>query len=383
MAFKGEKRELFNPNSSGFKTDNLYTRALKDETGIVNAQNAKTIPLHFICQRYENLFIKDPDDLKVLKNSIKEIGLKNPITVVSIEIKLKSLRTLLEKDEMPDLTKAEAKKEIVYLEAEQNKGKKYTISAGHRRFDACMCLALETFDLKVDYTKDIASQFDKVADDLDHQSKELHKTTDIRMRLTDLEKEQLAKFEKLNIEAIIDDKNFDIKDDAKVYQDTNLTSRSVTKFEIISNVYKQLTLTGEIDNFLDSKGKLNFKKFQEYLKDEHNEEVDLELIRRNIKMYETFRDDLKDLIYNGKLGIKVAMRILPKYPLLSDKQIDSLVKKIDQDEFDINEWLKQFAKPKKKYETKEDKLKKEFVLALNRVKSGKLSIDDLIKMYSK
>ena len=381
MAFKGEKRDLF--NTASIKTDNLYTRSLKDETGIVAAQNAMNIPMRFVCQRYENLFIKDPDDLKVLKNSIKEIGLKNPITVVSIDVKLRSLNTLVNKEGTPEPTKVEANKEIKYLNEQLEKGKKYTISAGHRRFDACMALVLETFDYEVKYENSIADQFDLVSEELDNQSKELHKTTDIRVRLTDHEKEQLAKFDKLNIEAIVDDKNFDIRDDVKVYQDTNLTSRSITKFEVISNIYKQLTLSGEIGNFLDGKEKLDLKKFQNYLKNTQNEEVDLETIRRNIKMYDTFRDDLKTLIYNGKLGIKDATKILPKYALLTDKQIDKLVKEISEEKFNSADWLKQFEKPKKKYETKEDKLKKEFVLALNRVKSGKLSIDDLIKMYNK
>ena len=383
--YKGKERDLFSGKS--INTNNLYTKSLKNDTGIKNGEKTLSIPLKLICQRYENLFIKDPDDLKILKNSILTIGLTDPIRIVPITLKLDKLNEEIAKEEINEITKLEFQKEIEYLKRKQDVGKEYTISAGHRRFDACLCVALETFfgSDYIDYSSDISIQFDKVAEELDERRKNFEKETAIRtLILTEKELEEKKNFNKLNIDAYVEEKNFSLNDDTKVYQDTNLTARTVTVFEVISNIYKQLTLTGEIEQFIDESGKLNFKNFKNYILENHNEDIDVETIRRHLKIYNTFRNDLKELIYSGKLTVKAAVKILPKYKKLSEKDIDNLVKSISENEFNLDEWLKQFDIPekKKKYETKEDKLKKDFVLDARKVKFGKMSIDQLIEKYS-
>ncbi len=377
------------PNFGDKIKDTLAFKSFAGEMPTTSTINH--IPLNQICVRFQNKYINNIDKHTALKNSIKANGLIEPIIVIEIKSYL-------------DSELAEDEKE--YLCSMANKGCKYFISSGHRRFKAYASIAMDK-----DYYTD--SDLDELYTNLFEE-----KYKDWKERPLDLnnlyQDNETSWFE---IPAkIISDEN-----EGAIYNDSNTTQREITAFEIIDNAIDEMVNNGtwekmvmrvkiariesmtdravrdniknlvsnsiiaeplskkigDLRNILcgvDSEyipgmdGPIN-KEIVEYIRDNKQREVSESSVNYTRKILSKFSKEMVKTIYDGHLNFKQAKAILPIY---DDLDINEAIKEIREGKFSLNQ-----AKPKY------NKIKfteRQLIDFIYDIKNGKITAEEVIKM---
>ena len=181
------------------------------------------IPLNEICVIYKNKYINNIDKHQSLKESIRLNGLIEPIIVIEIDAYIST-------------NEVEAG-EVGYLETMKDKGCKYFISSGHRRFKAYASIAMGE-DLYTD-------------DDLNvlYSNEFVEKYTEKKNAPTNIEDlfdfdDELKWFE-------IPCKVAEISNEDAIYNDSNTTQREITSFEIIDNAIDEMKKNGKWDETIE------------------------------------------------------------------------------------------------------------------------------------
>ncbi len=200
--------------SEGFKGLSNETTASKDYV---------LIPINQICCRYENMYVDKQDAVESLKNSIKNLGLIEPIIVIEIA-------------EYINRTKEIRKQELDYLTQMEEKGCKYFISSGHRRFKAFISLALNR-DMypgnQMDhlYSEETRSAIEKYYDD----------------RAGGFPDGVQPEYRYYEIPCKVEKKLIENED--SFYNQSNTTQRELTNYEVIINTIYQLDRNGMMTQY--------------------------------------------------------------------------------------------------------------------------------------
>ena len=176
------------------------------------------IPINQICCRSTNMYVDKQDAVESLKNSIKNLGLIEPIIVIDIA-------------EYKNRTKEKRKEEIDYLTQMEEKGCKYFISSGHRRFKAFISLALN---------RDMYP-----GNQMDHlYSEETRKAIEkyYEDRAYGFPDGVLPEYRFYEIPCKIEKKLIENED--SFYNQSNTTQRELTNYEVIINTIYQLDRNG-------------------------------------------------------------------------------------------------------------------------------------------
>ncbi len=298
------------------------------------------LPLKWICPRYSNKYINDPKTTRALAKSIEQNGLIQPIAVVEIEEYLKK-----------DVDEDERK----YLhEMADLYGCKYFISSGHRRFKAALSIALN---------KDVETQEDIIKFYKSLKTKDLYEDANNPL----ISPERQDELDKLYIPSKI---LTNLKEsDAAVYNDSNLTSRATTTFELLANV-------------LDSIGKedASVSEIRTYIYDKYGLEVSESTLYKNMKLLNTFSQDARYLkaIYDGKLTNRDS-KVLATIFNRIDK--DDVIKQIENKTFNVNALKRSLTK--KRQPRKITTYSKAQVLdLLNQIKLKNLTVEEAMKKVS-
>lgn len=185
----------------------------------------KMIPVIEICPRFENKYISNIDKSKSLQKSIVEAGLIEPINIISID------KYLSYRKNPPGDKNGNYQREIEYLELMQEKGIKYFISSGHRRFKAYLSIFLDQ-DINTD--DEWAENYSNVLT--------LYEETRTNATQAFLIGDECPKEKWMTIPAIVEDRNF--AKETLFYNDSNTTQRELTGFEIIVNTLDELKTNG-------------------------------------------------------------------------------------------------------------------------------------------
>ena len=174
-------------------------------------RDIEEIPLNLICERYKNRFIINPKKNNELKESIKSIGLREPLNVVMIS-------NYVPRDD----------EEKAYLETMKGYGCKYFVSSGHRRFRALVSNAIG---------KDINKRSDLI---------------DFYIQINDLKKEGKDPYMVLSekstddnwfAKCIVVDSFRNEEKERRSYADTNTTGRAgSTTFELVGLAIDNLVI---------------------------------------------------------------------------------------------------------------------------------------------
>lgn len=250
-------------------------------------QTITLIPVNEICLRFENKYIINSDKANALKESIKKVGLIEPISVVNIDSFLQS-------------SAAQDDETCSYLKEMKSKGFKYFVSSGHRRFKAFISLLTET-DINTD--QDWKNNIEYINDIYIKLNQE--KTEAFAKGVTE---NRLAKY--LTIPCIIEK---DVVNENIKYNDSNTTQRELTAFEITVNIIDELKKDGTYEDIM----KEAVKSVVDSLTERSINDRITQLIRKgcvSIEMQkeslDTKKECLMDAPFNEIRGADNAMNVL-------------------------------------------------------------------------
>ncbi len=199
--------------SEGFKAFSTDTYTSKDYT---------MIPINQICCRSVNKYVDKQDVAESLKNSIKKLGLIEPIIVIEIASYKKKL--------------SEEDQDYAYLTRMEEKGCRYFISSGHRRFKAFISIALKR-DMypgnQIDYL---------YSDEVKKKIQEFY--FERENGFPDGGKPEYRFYE---IPCKVEKKL--IENENEFYNQSNSTQRELTNYEVIINAIDSLEKSGAMDQF--------------------------------------------------------------------------------------------------------------------------------------
>ena len=304
----------------------------------VNMTDIHELPLKWICPRFSNKYINDPKTTRALAKSIEKNGLLQPIVVVEI-------KRYLQNDVSPE--------EREYLQKmSETFGCRYFISSGHRRYKAALSNALN---------KDVETEEDIIKFYESLKKKNLYEKANNPL----LSSEEEKQIKKLYIPSkIIDDID---GSDNTIYNDTNLTSRATTTFEMLANT---LDVIGKEDP--------SISEIKTYIYDNYGLEISESTLYKNLSLLNTFKKDERYLeaIYNGRLTNKDA-KVLKTIFNKIDK--DKVIKEINNKNFDVNALKKSLTKKTKGRPKTRTYSKAEVLDLLNKIKIKELSVDEAMK----
>ena len=194
--------------------------------GAEKSEDVVLIPINEICCRSTNMYVDKQDAAESLKKSIKNLGLIEPIIVIEINEYKKQM--------------GESRKdETDYLTLMEEKGCKYFISSGHRRFKAFISLALNR-DMypgnQIDYL------YSQETADAIHQF-----YTDRMQGFINGYKEEYRFY---MIPCKIEKKLIENEDE--FYNQSNTTQRELSNYEVIINTIYQLNRNGTLEQYKDN-----------------------------------------------------------------------------------------------------------------------------------
>lgn len=332
------------------------------EGKIGSLKEAHMVSIKAICDRYMNEYIIDAKRTKSLCDSIRKNGLLQPILLMDINDYLTNGKNVSEEERK-------------YLE-EKKDNYQYFIVAGHRRFRAFASL----FADKVLESKDDMDWFYREIHDSNSEFSKRFKVTSLKQvkEETDSGSNQYSK-----ILAIVVNSN-DL-DETTAYNDSNITTRVPTQFEIIASVYKQLKKENrldELENYRTSERDGVTVKLKKYIDDRYGIDVDKSNVGKTIKIVDEMDDRLVDYIYDGKMSVRDAYAISNFYEKIkNDQNIDRLIDEIGNDKFDIKKWKSEYGKTTHKENSKNNVLLKELKKIYS--EKGNISLSELIDMLSK
>jgi hypothetical protein len=296
------------------------------------------IPLNQICERYKNRFIINPKRSEELIESIKAVGLREPLNVVKIEGYV-----------------ARDNEEDEYLRTMEEYGCKYFISSGHRRFRALISIASG---------KQIASRRDII--DFYKDTAALKGTEADPYAVLKNDGETTIWYAKC---IVVD--NFESEEkERRSYSDTNTTGRAgSSSFELVGLA---------IDNILIESGKdisqIQYIDLQEYIRDKFSVNVPTKTIANNLTIFRGADENLLETIYEGKLTVKDAKVLIPAYKNIDDEEEkEKIISAIWNGKFSVKEYKEREQKPKQSYTREQVKD------ILQRIKAGWTTVDDEIE----
>lgn len=362
----------------------------------------KLLPVDEICPRFENKYLANEDKSKSLKESIKNVGLIEPINVVQISeyinyIESKSIR---ERDE-----------EVKYLEQMERKGVKYFVSTGHRRFKAYVSILLG---------KDVITDSDWE-----------NNYEEIKIKCEDIKKKSL--------QTLLTGESLDVEDkwitipsiiingfekEKALYNDSNTTQRELTGFEIIVNSIDEIKRSGEWDNIVEKVieervSEMTDRKVREkinnlikanlienptdstisnlrktllsvpskyiqgtdsklnelivnYIKENKQRNVSVSNVNYTRKILDRFDKEMIQYIFDGLLSFKDAKVILSKY---DEVDIESIKKEIRNKNFKVE-----------KIESSQKTIKytsRQLIDLIYDIRNGKITVEEVIKLIEK
>lgn len=299
-------------------------------------KNITVLPLNKICSRYENMYINDLEHNKRLKESIERIGQITPISVIPISEKT-----------------FKSKEEENYYKEMQDLGCEYFISSGHRRYRACLAIALGK---DIESKQDILDFYNKVNTEktYDNFKKKIIKT-----------EEEETEEKKWYIDCVI--LPAENEREQGIYNDTNLTARNTTSFELIINSIEEMGLSGV--------KKPNWIDIQQYIEEKRGVSLSDKTISNTLTLYRNCDKDLLEAILEGRISIRDAQTISPKYRTLSEEDKKEVIKNIWEGKLNIK------AFKEKKEKTKVIKWTNAKVEdLLSRIRMNVLTIDEAIEI---
>ena len=297
-------------------------------------KNITVLPLNKICSRYENMYINDLEHNKRLRESIERIGQITPISVISIKEK-----------------KYKSQAEEEYYKSMLDLGCEYFISSGHRRFRACLSIAVGR---DIESKQDIMDFYKKAKEEKIYES--------FKNKIIKTEEEEKEE-KKWYIDCVIVSAENEKEQD--IYNDTNLTARNTTTFELIINsVEEMINLGNKKPNWID---------IQEYIENKRGVTVNNKTISNTLTIYRNSDPDLLETILEGKLSIRDANILAPAYKEMSRAERKETVKNIWEGKFNSKKFKK---KVEKKKAIKWTNAKVEDLLS--RIKMNVLTIDEAI-----
>ena len=370
------------------------TLAFQAMAGELETTTAIThIPINKICCRFQNKYINNIDKHKSLKESIRSNGLIEPIIVMEIDEYIRK-----------DIDNGE----LEYLKSMKEKGCKYFISSGHRRFKAFASLAAD---------RDIYSD-----EDVEYLYSEefAQKYSAWKNRARSIE--SLMNGEQEDAWFEIPSKIVDFGNEVAIYNDSNTTQREITAFEIIDNAMDELKANGEMDEIIErvkqtrinsmteraikdnlkllvAKGVINEltstrldtmkeilksqdmeyipgtenllnKELAEVISQKKQREISVSSVKVTRQITEKFAPKLIKCIYDGKLSFRNAKELLPLYEELD---LDKTVEEINNGSFEIEK-----MKKRKKIKFTERQL----IDLIYDIKAGKKTVDEVIELIN-
>lgn len=294
------------------------------------------IPLYQICSRYENMYINSTENNKRLRNSIEKIGLITPIAVIPI-----------------DKYKPNSKDEKAYLEQMKNYGCLYFISSGHRRFRACVSIALGK---DIESKKDLEDFYKYVQENRPYD------------RFDAFSEEEVDDQNKWYVDCVIVDK--ELEKENQIYNDTNLTARATTTFELLINSLDEMkkegiTWTTNAD-------------IQAYIKSKRGVDISLQTIKNLMIIINNSDAELLDVIFEGKITVKQAKDLISSYRNMSEEEKKDVIKEIWEGAFDIKKY-----KEKRSQARRETWSSADVEELLLRIKMKEISIEEALKLVRK
>lgn len=306
----------------------------------INKEDIDNLPLKWICPRYSNKYINDPKTTRALAKSIENIGLIQPIAVIEID---RYLKNNVSNEEKEYLTKME-----------NEYGCRYFISSGHRRYKAALSNALKK---DVETNEDIIKFYEGL------KTKDLYENANNPFLSPEEKKEMRKLFIPCKIVERLE------ASEEKIYNDTNLTSRATSMFELLANT-------------LDSMGKdvseASVPEIKTYIYDRYGLETSESTLYNNLGLLKTFKDDKRYLkaIYDGKLTTKDAKELKPIFSKINK---DEVIKQIENKTFDIGALKKSLSKAKMGRPKTRKYSKAEVLDLLNQIKLKNITVDEAMK----
>lgn len=412
---KGGKMKDFNPFDNMFTNDetkNGYGDVIAgvvvpDEMEGTNSE-LKLVPLPWICVKKENNFGSNKNEMQVLINEIKQDGQRTPIKIYSIDGIL-ALGILNDEDK-------------AYYTKMKEKGCKYFVNEGHRRFKAVMSLAIneeiiyddQTYDkydkLIKEYEKyseeqlsikksnpwivikaEICSDYENLewgANDNLFQRNEI-KEFEVYYNVIDLLKsngtykkaQDTAKTEyvkSMKDRAVIDHLNLLIKKgviDRSEFDDCN---KSIVK-------YRKLLEKQEFNNLPNRANLILINNLSKAIYERTGRDVSATWINYLDNIIETFDKRIIKEIINGNISISNARSLLPIYDkkLTSEKEILKLVNNARSGKFNINDYIEKKEKAKKGYKKKVTYSAKDVLMLLEEIIYKKTTLNDVYERIKK
>ena len=362
----------------------------------------KLLPVDEICPRFENKYLANEDKSKSLKESIKNVGLIEPINVVQISeyISYIESKSIKERDE-----------EVEYLEQMEREGVKYFVSTGHRRFKAYVSILLG---------KDVITDSDWE-----------NNYEEIKIKCEDIKKKSL--------QTLLTGESLDVEDkwitipsiiingfekEKALYNDSNTTQRELTGFEIIVNSIDEIKRSGEWDNIVEKVieervSEMTDRKVREkinnlikanlienptdstisnlrktllsvpskyiqgtdskinelivnYIKENKQRNVSVSNVNYTRKILDRLDKEMIQYIFDGLLSFKDAKVILSKY---DEVDIDSIKKEIRNKNFKVEE-----------IESRQKTIKytsRQLIDLIYDIRNGKKTVEEVIKLIEK
>lgn len=362
----------------------------------------KLLPVDEICPRFENKYLANEDKSKSLKESIKNVGLIEPINVVQISeyINYIESKSIKERDE-----------EVKYLEQMEREGVKYFVSTGHRRFKAYVSILLG---------KDVITDSDWE-----------NNYEEIKIKCEDIKKKSL--------QTLLTGESLDVEDkwitipsiiingfekEKALYNDSNTTQRELTGFEIIVNSIDEIKRSGEWENIVEKVieervSEMTDRKVREkinnlikanlienptdstisnlrktllsvpskyiqgtdsklnelivnYIKENKQRNVSVSNVNYTRKILDRFDKEMIQYIFDGLLSFKDAKVILSKY---DEVDINSIKKEIRNKNFKVE-----------KIESSQKTIKytsRQLIDLIYDIRNGKKTVEEVIKLIEK
>lgn len=346
----------------GLASNSLSFGSFTDD--LDSSKPIKSIPIVEICPRFENKYITNLDKAKSLIKSIEDVGLIEPINIIDINEYLKFFKDNGLND-----------KEKNYLTSMQDKGIKYFISSGHRRFKAYISVFL---DKEINTDDEWENNFQEMREKFEKVKKEAAQAFS---NGTVHPMEQW-----LTIPTIIQEDKFE--KETAFYNDSNTTQRELTAFEIIINAIDEMKLSGyweeamhkiandKVESMTDRKicekindlikqgelsseyssksivdkkeylksldvsklpgtSKMIDKCIVDYVYENKKRNTSAQNVKNTRSIVEKFDSRMIQLIFDGYLNFKTAKEILPVYDVID---IDEAVEEIKNGTFKIDNY---------------------------------------------
>lgn len=363
------------------------------------------IPVEEICPRFENKYIANSDKAKSLIESIRSAGLIEPINIISIE------KYLAYRNFAPGQKNGNEEPELAYLQEMSQKGIKYFISSGHRRFKAyisitlgseiitddewlnnyealkSVCTAARESTLKAMFTGVEDGDIDEkwitipaivIQEDLEKESAFYNDSNTTQRELTGFEIivnsiDEMIKNNDWNtmISAVVSER-VDQMTDRKTRERVNdlVKANVVNKKYVGASVEEQKALLKSLDpTYIPGTESVINQKIVEYIKNKKQRSVSASNVNYTRKVLETFDKRLVQQIYDGKLTFKIAKTILPVY---HEIDVENTIEQVSNGNFKIESV--------KKGRTKVQYTSRQLIDLIYDVRNGKKTLDEVIKL---